>query len=363
MILSAAIMTHPRRLEAAQELQSRHPGLHLQIVMDPDPEGPPSAWRTARVAWATASPQATHHLVLQDDVATSDDFEERVRHLIAARPNDAISLFIEWGSRTATAARLAAATDVDWTTVVDDYVPTVGLVLPVDTARGLDGYAARHSTLDVPDDVMLFDYLRSVGVASIAPVDSPLQHDVGDSLVGNSIMGIRRAAHFVDRRATLITTAVLEPSVVPYYDWWDQQAALFVPDRASADGWRRLRSDAAFRLLELSRDAADRRFEDWSARLTDPDELDDRVSTIIQREIWRTAYLIGAAIGDLSPAPRGLDAARVRESLRTLAPGGLRRIVPSHLLEAVTSLLHPLVIAGTRAGFEARSIRSEPTQH
>ncbi|QNE34614.1 hypothetical protein F1C12_05410 [Leifsonia shinshuensis] len=301
-------------------------------------------------------------MVLQDDVATAGDFEERVLKLVAARPKDAISLFVEWGSRTATAARLAAATDADWTAVVDDYVPTVGLVVPADVARGLDEFAASRSTTDVPDDVVLFEYLRSAGIETIAPVDGPLQHDSEDSLVGNSIMGIRRAVRFTDRLDRPVGGFVFRPTVVPYYDWWDQQAALFVPDSASADGWRRLRSEPAFALLEISRDVADRTFEDWSRALVDRDELSDTVSAIIQRELWRTAYLIGVALGGLSPVPRALESVRVGEALRTLGPGGLRRIVPVHRLDAVTSLLQPLVAAGTHAGLEAGMARLEPAQ-
>ncbi|MFE0427438.1 hypothetical protein [Streptomyces sp. NPDC058953] len=69
--VSSAVMTHPVRRAQAQELCDR---LGLGgLAMDPEPDGPPSALRTALVAWSRIADGATHQLFIQDDFPAPDD--------------------------------------------------------------------------------------------------------------------------------------------------------------------------------------------------------------------------------------------------------------------------------------------------
>ncbi len=73
--------------------------------------------RTARRAFAAATAEATHHLVVQDDVSLADGFLDALGATVALHPEAALSLFVEWGSRTAYLARWAAFTGSSGTRV------------------------------------------------------------------------------------------------------------------------------------------------------------------------------------------------------------------------------------------------------
>lgn len=63
-------------------------------------------------------------------------------------------------------------------------------------------------------------------------------------------MGLRRSVLFAGESALAPVTdsALTGLTAVPYYDWWSQQATLFVPDGSTVDGWAQLRSQPALRL-------------------------------------------------------------------------------------------------------------------
>ena len=133
--LSAVVMTHPRRRAAAEALRDLHPDLDLGIVVDPDPDGPPDALRTARLAWSAVRDDATHHLVVQDDMRLIDGFAAHAARAAAAMPGQVLCFFTEWGSRTSHALRLATLEGASWVPVIDPYVPTTALLLPAEVAQ------------------------------------------------------------------------------------------------------------------------------------------------------------------------------------------------------------------------------------
>ncbi|MFD9716113.1 hypothetical protein [Streptomyces sp. NPDC059076] len=189
--LSAAIMTHPARRARALALRDGLPELSLQVVEDPDPYGPGScSARTAVLAWGAMAPEATHHLVLQDDAVPVPDLRERVLRAVGERPAAAISLYTEWASATSSAVHLAAWLGQPFAEVCDPYTPCIGLVLPAEAAREL-----ARTTPEVPqDDVMIADVLRRLGVPAYVTVPHLVQHATEMSLTGNTPMGLRLAA-------------------------------------------------------------------------------------------------------------------------------------------------------------------------
>jgi len=347
--VSAVVMSHPRRRRLAEQLCAAHPELDLSIVSDPDPTGAPSAWRTARLAWSAVAPDATHHLVLQDDLVLASGFAETLAAAVAERPRDALCLFAEWGSRTASAIRVASAHGRSWAPVVDDYLPCAALVLPAHVARGFDRFALETSSERDPDDVVLLDYLRSIGVRSAALVANPVEHDLVESVVGNTIMGLRRSVNFVDPSNPPTDSTLDELEAIPYYDWWDQQAAMFVADASASDGWRRIRSGPALERWGLDPASVRTSVDGLLTAIPTVEQLLDRVSRIVAVELCIAGILLGLVARDIGPVPPVANGGPLERTLATLTPGALRRIVPEHRLPLVTQLAEPVV----RRGFEA----------
>ncbi|MGW2461073.1 hypothetical protein ACWC2M_18875 [Streptomyces sp. NPDC001761] len=351
--LSTVIMAHPRRQAAARRLSEAHPALAADVVTDPQPQGPPSALRTARLAWQAVGTGATHHLVLQDDAVLPPDFADTVTALVAERPAAAVSLFSEWGSRTANAVRAAALLGHDWAPVVDDYLPSVALVLPAALALGFEEYARAKATPDATDDVTLLDYLH--GVEKVVPVAGPVDHANPPSLVGNDVMGPRSAACLAPRTAPHRTSApstLPTMTTVPYFCWWEQLAVAYVHDPQSPDGWRREPAEETLARHGVGRDQV---LDALRAALeTVPHRrlVHDRVSDVLLTEVWTTAYTLGVVTRELGGTP---DPARAtaRTALATLAPGALRRVVPAPWLSTVGELLTPLVENAVLRGAEA----------
>ncbi|WP_217170993.1 hypothetical protein [Streptomyces sp. AC512_CC834] len=359
--LSAVIMAHPRRRAAAEALSAEHPALAARVVTDPDPQGPPSALRTARLAWRSVAPGATHHLVLQDDAVLSPGFADTVRALTAARPRDSVSLFTEWGSRTANAVRAAALLGHAWAPVVDDYLPSVALVLPAPLALGFDEYAAAKAGPDATDDVTLLDHLRDVD--KVVPVAGPVDHANPPSLVGNDVMGPRSAAcpaldgdprDARDPREDPTPTGSVLPAMraVPYFCWWEQLAVVYLRDPASPDGWRRVPAEEALLERGIERERVVASLRGALEALPHRDFVHDRVSDVLLAELWTAAYALGVVTHDLG-GPPDLGRPAARTALSTLAPGALRRVVPVPRLAAVGEALYPLVAEAVLDGARA----------
>ncbi|MEV8504569.1 hypothetical protein AB0368_07015 [Actinoplanes sp. NPDC051475] len=178
IVLGITIMLHPSRMEFVPDLVAACAPIVPQIAVDPDPRGLRSALRTAKVAWATIAPEATHHLVLQDDVVLAPDFAARVTAAIQARPEDALTLYCNWNSpqnsylvrRAAVCgAAFAPLSPVEW-------IPTQGLVVPVALARHLAAALAPIPDEIADDDQMVLRYFESIGVRTYATIPNLLDH-------------------------------------------------------------------------------------------------------------------------------------------------------------------------------------------
>ncbi|MGV9314105.1 hypothetical protein ACWDR0_18280 [Streptomyces sp. NPDC003691] len=209
--VSSAVMTHPVRREQAQELSDR---LGLGgLALDPDPGGPPSALRTALVAWGRAAEGATHHLMIQDDVAAPDDFVDLVAHCADRFPDDALAYYTNWHARNGSAARLAALAGAGWVRAVpEEFTPTLAIVLPValaaDFRRYADGSAERH------DDELMAAFLGGAGRRpALLAVPTVTEHTGTSSINGHAAQGVRLAVcptESADARPLLLGGWVLE---------------------------------------------------------------------------------------------------------------------------------------------------------
>ncbi|MEU3308914.1 hypothetical protein [Nocardiopsis sp. NPDC006832] len=218
--VSAVVMTHPDRAERASLLAERTGLPRAGVATDPEPDGPPTALRAARVAFGAAALHRTdHHLVLQDDARLADGFAGTLGTILAAHPGSPVSLFVEWGSRTAVLARWAVFTGAGAVPVVNPYAPIVALVLP----RGLSVELARFledtELSGVPGDRAVLRFMRERGLAPLVAVPNPVEHEDHPSLVGNDTQGPRRSVCFAPGPVRHRGGVLEPPRALPFLRW------------------------------------------------------------------------------------------------------------------------------------------------
>ncbi|WP_326799665.1 hypothetical protein OG946_33360 [Streptomyces sp. NBC_01808] len=203
--LSTVVMCHPSRLAGAERVAAECAPLPARIVRDPEPGGFPSPLRTAKVAWAAVAPGATHHLVVQDDARLAPGFAGHVTALLERHPDRAVSLSVLWVSpynsyrvRQGAVGGYASVRLAPW-----EWVPSLALALPADTARELAAYLAEFPDDTRDDDEHIAVFCAERGIPVVAPVPHVLDHGVGPSVAGNDHHGIRLAvAHAAGPVAT-----------------------------------------------------------------------------------------------------------------------------------------------------------------
>lgn len=191
--LSTALMhvpTDPKRRLWAMALRDAVPG--LTVVEDSERAG---VWSTARRAWLSFGPSATHHMVLQDDFQVCRGFLGRVRSAVAAHPNAAISAFAP--PKVPEAHHEAAAAGRRFYETPSSSIQWGGtVVLPTEHALGFVRWAdvmlpdlgrGRDSIFGDVDDVRLSMYLRAHGVQMLHTVPELVLHvGAGDSIIGHA---------------------------------------------------------------------------------------------------------------------------------------------------------------------------------
>ncbi|GAA4640515.1 hypothetical protein GCM10023196_106290 [Actinoallomurus vinaceus] len=347
-------MTHPARLARAQRLVREAEGHDLRLVCDPAPEKGPATLRTARAAWAAVEPGATHHLVVTDDTVFGPGFLDHVERAVRRRPHQALVFFTEWGSRTASALRIAALCGRPWTEVVDFYLPDLALVMPAEVARGFDDYAASLPE-DTLSDHVLHDHLARAGMTALVSVPNLVDHADVPSLIQHEQMGLRPSACFTPE---LAAAGVPEGdpltglTTVPFFSWWNLQAECFVRDDGTSSEWRKeqLAVVLARRGLTAADDDGDGPFASAVGRL---EHLSGLLSRSLLRTLWLTAYGVGLIAAERS-SEIDMTSAAARTSLRSLAPGGLRRIIDPQASPQAYELLNAFVESAVRSGVEGR---------
>jgi lipooligosaccharide transport system ATP-binding protein len=356
--LSAAVMTHPRRLDAARALRDRHPELDLQVVVDPRPDAPPNALRTARAAWQAVGARATHHLVVQDDMLLVDGIGALLERAAQERPTQVLSLFTEWGSRTSHALRLAALEGASWVPALDPYTPSAAVLLPADVARGLVGYEPGAEAAGHPDDLVVLNYLREYGLENLVSVPNLAEHAPADSLMGNDIlMGPRHSAVYAGDVPGEVTLdgPVAGVGLVPHLLMFEGTSICHLPDADAAGGWREVPTHEylAGQGIDLRELLA--RYGETVAEVDPYGAIRTLLAEPMLFQVWLTAFGYGVAAGDLVPDAAALDerleSPLVRQALRTFGPGALKRFVPQPMLARLPDLVDPVFRAALRAGF------------
>ncbi|MFH8796073.1 hypothetical protein [Streptomyces sp. NPDC017941] len=337
--MSSAVMTHPVRLVQAQDLAHR---LGLDgLAIDPDPQGPSSALRTALVAWSAAAPGASHHLVVQDDIEAPVELLEIVTEAATRFPDEALAFYTNWHARNGGAARLAALAGAAWVRAVpDEFTPSLAVCLPVTTAAAFTSFA--RGSAERHDDELFSVFFRERGRMSLLAVPNIVEHIGTSSINGHAAQGIRLAACPVsaaDAGPLLAHGRVLEePGWIPYMRYGEGYIRLPGQEK-DADGgrghhpWRE--ALPATGLTEEGVHAVRK------AHL--PEDLAARVAHTFGRpfaeELWTYCLLLGRqaahAARSLGPAPASVpDAAVSRLRRAAVAGAGPAGLSPERRPEA-----------------------------
>ncbi|MCC2333039.1 hypothetical protein [Cellulomonas wangsupingiae] len=306
--LSTVVMHHPARADRVCALLSAVAPLATRVVVDPDPTGPPSPLRTAKLAWAAVADGATHHLVLQDDIVPLRGFAAHVLNAVAGRPDAGVTLYAHWKSpHNAYLVRRAAVLGAPWARLCRvEWTPTLGLVLPADEARALAEYLSHLPDELLDDDDYVTPFCVERGLPVLATVPHLLDHGDAPSLSGYEDEGERRATVF-DQAWTVPrehwsgqpTPAVVEARTCAVelresrcvlrflragtdeplehafgWDWYEWAPLVDVDVDVVLDRWERAAGEVVLRGVPLT---------------GSPDERVLRVSV----EVWAACYLLG----------------------------------------------------------------------
>ncbi|MEU1284146.1 hypothetical protein [Kitasatospora sp. NPDC005856] len=340
--LSAVVMTHPKRRQAAERMARAAPPGALRVVMDPDPTGTPSVLRTALAAWEAVEDGATHQLVVQDDMLLSESFFERVRLAVDAMPDAALALFALWDSRNGAAVRFGALAGARWTGAVNEYFPCVAIVLPRAVAEGFVRYG-RERLGGWPDDILMHRYLRDSGVPRYVSVPNLAEHQDHGSISGNAFRGPRRSVCFLpgDRpgdegsRLTGLT-------VLPFYKYGVARCAVRVAG-PGPERWLHMDCEQYLRGLDLPRSL-------FAPPGAEPDEPDVRGTWLTALAMGHEAARLGLDVEGRAPAVRAEVHA---EAIATIGPGGISNTSTEERIaerrEALAAVARRALVAGREA--------------
>ncbi|MEE1822593.1 hypothetical protein PUR61_10375 [Streptomyces sp. BE20] len=320
--VSGAVMTHPRRADLARELIGRCRPEELDLVLDPEPDGPPTGLRTAVAAWSSVPAGSTHHLVLQDDAVLTPGFFDHVRAAAEAAPDAALSFYTHWQSRNAAAVRLAVLSGHRWAPATGEYTPTVVLLLPAPVAAGFGAYAREHGATWA-DDVVMSRYLREHGVPTYLSAPNLADHADVPSMHANGGHGPRRAACFAPvapGASWELDGGLAQLDAIPFFKHGRAQVATRLGD----SGWAGIEAHRYLSRLGLDAQDTAKRLDDL---LAEPAPGRDVVLAEVDRPAllahWQTALLMGVVTATRTGAAAGPDGVLADSALATLGAGGL----------------------------------------
>jgi hypothetical protein len=130
--ISVALQHHPSRAELVAQLLPEFEPLSVDVVSDPQPDGPRATWRTYRRALETTPSTASHRVIIQDDVELCRSFPTVLERAIAARPDRFLVLCVCGDPMPSKMAVLKAHQDGRTFAELnhDRWVPTIALVWP-----------------------------------------------------------------------------------------------------------------------------------------------------------------------------------------------------------------------------------------
>jgi hypothetical protein len=377
--LSVAVMYHPSRTVSAREVAAHCADLSPQLVPDPDPTGPPSPLRTAKRAWAACPDDATHHLVLQDDLVLADGFAAHLEAVVRRRPQHGIALYVNRNSpRNSYLFRRAAAVGARFAPVSSfEYTPTLGFVLPAGQARRLAAYLQTIPDEWRDDDEAVTVFCRDRGIPVVAAVPSLIEHGDLPSVAGNESHGPRHTAAYLGDVGLDTGYWANEPADAGIGPWRGLPFTLEVRDSRCLIRFARSRAGEPVDNLfgwywhdwcELLGVRGDEILDAWDAHLDDP--ADGGAADLVRAgaipsttavELWAAGYLLGfdVLLSARMNAWSAADPRVLRRSVDSWVAAGLSTHDERFADGPVRAGLAELCLAGITAGCEGRIVAQE----
>jgi hypothetical protein len=182
--IAVRIQHHPSRAELLPDLIRRLDGLpDVEVVTDPGGKRP-DPWRCYRLCLRAMPDRATHLLVIQDDALPVDEFADRCRRAVEARPRDMLALFVPGFGFMLRRLRADAKDGEPFVPLPRAaFVPVVALVIPRLHVEGLLAFTDPESwptpRLGTADDAILEAYRRQAKAQIMATVPCLVDHDDG----------------------------------------------------------------------------------------------------------------------------------------------------------------------------------------
>ena len=176
VVLSVCILAvHERRQRATGLMeQVGAPPENIAVVFDEHRHGP---WVAGQQAWERRLPNATHHLVLEDDAVLCTDLYEGTKAMLRAVPDTPVMLYATTPPGADAAYREAVSTGRHWVRTHGFW--TVAPVLPVELIDPIFDWARSHTRREWEDsyDKRLSVAVQVLGIKSMVAVPSPVSHD------------------------------------------------------------------------------------------------------------------------------------------------------------------------------------------
>jgi len=364
--LSMVVMCHPRRADMARELAASL-GNGTELVFDPDPDGPPSALRTAARAWARCDRVSTHHAVVQDDIEPTANLWPLMDRAVRAQPSSVLTFYANSTSWNGAAARAAVLAGHTWVAPVGgEYFPTLATVMPCPVAHEFAELAAAHvARHETDDDEVLADYLAARGVAALLRGPNLVEHRGMPSLSGwdadprrpDMFGGVRRSVCYQPRTPV--------PEVESRLDWtpaWAQfnqrRALLRMPSRLGRARWQTQSRASQFRVLGITRADICRLADPWLRQLAPLPERPAAARRLV-RELCLAGYGLGWVVASVSPdRPQPPVRTPVNDAaLSTYIEAGLGKEVAVRRWRGQWDTLMTILWAAFREGYDAASSR------
>ena len=170
--LDYAIQHHPARADLIPPLLEAIGGRPEHVVTDPYPDAP-GDWPTARLAWLSYHPEATHHMVMEDDIIPCRDLLAGVAEAVAHRPERAICLY-------ANKKEIEDAREKGWSWVYcrGTYYNNQAVVLPTGWIDAFVSHGDEEALFPDPIgiDTRLRSFLGIIGERVLYTVPSLVEH-------------------------------------------------------------------------------------------------------------------------------------------------------------------------------------------
>lgn len=306
--VGTVVMSHPQRANIARDLATRL-GRGTTLVFDPDPDGAPSALRTAARAWAYCDQASTHHAVLQDDVEPTANFWSLLDRAVREHPAAVLTFYANSTSWNGAAARAAVLAGHTWVTpVAGEYFPTLAMVMPCPVAHDFAGVAAeRAARQETDDDEVMAAFMVTKGLTALLRAPNLVEHRGLPSLSGwdadlrrpDMCGGVRRSVCFRPRTPAPAVQSHLDAP--PGWAQFSQRRALLrMPSRLGRARWQTQSRASQHRLLGTSRAQICQLADPWSTRLRRVPERQAAARRLV-RELYLAGYGLGWVVAAVRP--------------------------------------------------------------